>query len=57
VLVVAEAALALMLVIGAGLLIRTLYNLNNIDAGFERSRLVTFSLTLLQAAVCPFPNF
>jgi putative ABC transport system permease protein len=49
VLVVAEAALALMLVIGAGLLIRTLYNLKNIDAGFDRSRLVTFSLTLPQA--------
>lgn len=49
VLVVAEAALALMLVIGAGLLIRTLHNLKNIDAGFDRSRLVTFSLTLPQA--------
>jgi predicted permease len=48
-LVVAEAALALMLVIGAGLLIRTLYNLKSMDAGFDRSRLVTFSLTLPQA--------
>ena len=45
-LVVVEVALAVMLVIGAGLLIRTVYNLTNVDAGFDRSRLVTFSLTL-----------
>jgi putative ABC transport system permease protein len=45
-LVVAEVALAVMLVIGAGLLIRTVYNLTSVDAGFDRSRLVTFSLTL-----------
>ena len=30
------------LVIGAGLLIRTVYNLANVDAGFNKSRLVTF---------------
>jgi hypothetical protein len=48
-LLVVEVALALMLVIGAGLLSRTLYNLNRIDAGFYKSRLVTFSLTLPQA--------
>lgn len=46
VLVVAEAGLALMLVVGAGLLVRTVQNLNRIDAGFDKSRLVTFSLTL-----------
>src|SRR5204862_5634770 len=45
-LVVAEVALAVMLVIGAGLLVRTVYNLTNVDAGFDRSRLVTFSMTL-----------
>jgi predicted permease len=45
-LVMAEVALAVMLVIGAGLLVRTVYNLTHVDAGFERSRLVTFSLTL-----------
>ncbi len=45
-LVVAEVALAVMLVIGAGLLLRTVYNLANVDAGFDRSRLVTFSMTL-----------
>src|SRR6188474_1046161 len=45
-LVVAEIALAVMLVTGAGLLIRTVYNLTSVDTGFDRSRLVTFSLTL-----------
>jgi predicted permease len=45
-LVVAEVALALMLVIGAGLLLRTVANLTNVDAGFDRSRLVTFSMAL-----------
>jgi hypothetical protein len=38
-----------MLVIGAGLLVRTVYNLTRIDAGFDRSRLVTFSMTLPMA--------
>jgi predicted permease len=47
-LVVAEVALAVMLVIGAGLLIRTVYNLTSVDAGFDRSRLVTFSMTLAE---------
>ena len=45
-LVMAEAALSVMLVIGAGLLMKTVYNLNSVDAGFNRSRLVTFSVTL-----------
>jgi len=45
-LVMAEVALAVMLVIGAGLLLRTVYNLTTVDAGFDRSRLVTFSITL-----------
>jgi predicted permease len=44
-LVIAEVALAVILVIGAGLLARTVYNLTNVDAGFDRSRLVTFSIT------------
>jgi predicted permease len=47
-LVVAEVALAVMLVIGAGLLIRTVYNLTSVDAGFDRSRLVTFSMTIAE---------
>jgi predicted permease len=45
-LVVAEVALAVMLVMGAGLLVRTVLNLTSVDAGFDRSRLVTFSITL-----------
>jgi predicted permease len=45
---VVEVALALMLVIGAALLIRTVYNLTSVDAGFDRSRLVTFSMTLAE---------
>ncbi len=48
-LVTAEVALAVILVIGAGLLIRTVYNLTRVDAGFDRSRLVTFSMTLPRA--------
>ena len=48
-LVMAEVALAVMLVIGAGLLLRTVYNLTQVDGGFDRSRLVTFSMTLPQA--------
>jgi putative ABC transport system permease protein len=52
-LVMAEVALAVMLVIGAGLLLRTVYNLTKVDGGFERSRLVTFSLTLPQATAEP----
>jgi predicted permease len=47
--VIAQVALAVMLVIGAGLLLRTVYNLTRIDAGFDRSRLVTFSMTLPMA--------
>ena len=45
-LVTAEVALAVMLVIAAGLLVRTVYNLTRVDAGFDRSRMVTFSMTL-----------
>ncbi len=52
-LVMAEVALAVMLVIGAGLLIRTVYNLTGVDAGFDRSRLVTFSMTLPMATSEP----
>ena len=48
-LVVAQVAFAVMLVIGAGLLVQTVQNLTRIDAGFDRSRLVTFSMTLPMA--------
>jgi putative ABC transport system permease protein len=48
-LLIAQVAFAVMLVIGAGLLVQTVYNLTRVDAGFDRSRLVTFSLTLPMA--------
>jgi predicted permease len=50
VLVIAEVALAVMLVIGAGLLVRTVYNLANVDAGFEPARRVTFLTSLRQSS-------
>jgi predicted permease len=51
-LVVAEIALAVMLVIGAGLLIRTFKNLTSVDAGFDAQHRVTFGL-VLPAATYP----
>ena len=45
-LVVAEVALAVVLVVGAGLMMRTILNLSRVDAGFNRARLATFSLDL-----------
>jgi predicted permease len=48
-LVAAEVALAVALVIGAGLLLRTVMNLSNVDTGFKRSQLVTFAVTLPSA--------
>ncbi|MBS1827943.1 MAG: ABC transporter permease [Acidobacteria bacterium] len=48
-LVIAQVAFAVMLVTGAGLLVKTVYNLTTMDAGFDRSRLVTFSMTLPMA--------
>ena len=52
-LVAAEVALAVMVVIGAGLLVRTVYNLMKVDAGFDPSRVVTFAITLPQATSEP----
>ena len=45
-LVVAEIALAVTLVVGAGLLIRSFMNLTRVDGGFDRSGLTTFGLVL-----------
>ena len=45
-LVAGEVALAVVLVVGAGLMLRTVVNLTKVDAGFERSRLVTFGIAL-----------
>jgi predicted permease len=48
-LVAVEVALAVALVIGAGLLLRTVMNLSNVDSGFNRGQLVTFAVTLPNA--------
>jgi predicted permease len=48
-LVAAEVALAVALVIGAGLLLRTVMNLSNVDTGFNRGQLVTFAIALPNA--------
>jgi putative ABC transport system permease protein len=48
-LVIAEVALALMLSIGAGLLVRSLMRLEHVDAGFNPQRLLTFALDLPDA--------
>ena len=45
-LVAAEVALAVALVVGAGLLLRTVNNLSRVDAGFNRAHLVTFGVSL-----------
>jgi putative ABC transport system permease protein len=45
-LVMAEVALAVVLVIGAGLLLRSFWNLMTVDAGFNRNQLVTFGVVL-----------
>jgi predicted permease len=45
-LVIAEVAVAVVLSVGAGLLVRTVYNLVAVDAGFDRDRLVTFAVTV-----------
>src|SRR5437899_991226 len=46
ILVACEVALSTMLVIGAGLLVRSLIRLQNVDPGFDRPNVVTFNLTL-----------
>lgn len=53
VLVVIEIALAVVVAVGAGLLVRTVVNLARVDPGFDPARLVTFSITLPPPASTP----
>jgi putative ABC transport system permease protein len=53
-LVATEVALAVVLVVGAGLMVRTVRNLTSVDAGFDPSRLVTFGVALPAAT---YPRF
>ena len=45
-LVVSEVALSLILLVGAALMIKSLYRLMNLDAGFDRENLLTLQLEL-----------
>ena len=45
-LVIGEMALAVTLVIGAGLLLQSFWNLMSVDAGFDRTHLTTFRIAL-----------
>jgi putative ABC transport system permease protein len=49
-LVAVEVALAVMLVIGSGLLLRSFWNIMNVDSGFDRNNLVTFGLVIPPAS-------
>lgn len=48
-LVVAEVALSLVLLVGAGLMIRSLWLLRSVDTGFDSQNVVAFSLMLPEA--------
>ena len=48
-LIVAQVAMSLLLLIGAGLFIRTLYNLQRVDLGFNQENLLLFRLQPEQA--------
>ena len=52
-LIVIETTLAVMLVVGAGLLIRSFVNLMKVDMGFNRTDLTTFGLVLPAAQYNP----
>ena len=48
-LIVAQVALSLLLLVGAGLFIRTLYNLQHVNLGFNQENLLLFNLEPQQA--------
>src|SRR5262249_40145473 len=47
-LIVAQVALSLVLLIGAGLFVRTLRNLKGLDAGFNRDNVILFNVDFAQ---------
>jgi len=49
-LIVGQVALSLVLLIGAGLFVRTLNNLKGLDAGFNRENVVVFNLAFTERA-------
>ncbi|HEV2423959.1 MAG TPA: ABC transporter permease [Terriglobia bacterium] len=48
-LIVAQVSLSLLLLVGAGLFVRTLTNLENVNAGFDERNLLLFGINPLQA--------
>jgi len=46
ILIVAEVALSLMLLVGAGVMLRSLHNLRNVDAGFNPQRVLKVEINL-----------
>jgi putative ABC transport system permease protein len=53
--VVAEVALSLVLLAGAGLLLRTVWNLNRVDPGFDSRGVLTFEITLPESRYAEIP--
>jgi predicted permease len=56
-LAVAEIALALVVLVGAGLLARTFYNLQRVNAGFSAEHVLTFELDLPRAHYGDDPKY
>jgi predicted permease len=54
-LVISEVALSLMLLIGAGLMIRSLWFLRSVDTGFDRHKLLTLSVAV-SSTQFPLPS-